>query len=226
MITAAANGQGTNCSNANNLIPTNNLTYATHISSGKEMWFKFTAGAPNVNIALKTKQFGNNAEHTHEATLYSGTCGNLSEIKKDELPFVDYAEELSIDMNASGLVPGNTYYLKIDREAHLLPCDKTNCTANNSSNPALFDVAIQNINILVPIDFSLEKPPAAFIYEQNRGQLIDVNGNYVPEIKMYNSNMNPAFYIGDDKVSFVWSKIDTSELTPDTLVRVNKKGCS
>lgn len=221
IITVVKSQPGSNCSNAINLAPANNLTYQSHTSSGKEYWVKFTAQTEYANISVKTKPYGNNSEHTHESTLYKGTCGNLTEIKKDELPFVNYAEELSIDMNASGLVPGNTYYLKIDREAHTLPCDKSNCTANNSSNPALFDIAIQNISILVPIDFAAEKPPVAFHYEQNRGQLLKTDGTYAPEIKLYNDKMNPALYLGEDKASFVWSKIDNDSLTLDSLHRVD-----
>lgn len=166
---------GQTCATAININPSNSPSFTAHTSNTKEMWFKFTAGAPNVNVALKTNQFGLNSTHVHEMTLYSGSCGNLNPIATDELPFVNYAEKLAIDLNATGLIPGQNYFIKIDREAHSKTCDKANCTANNSANSSTFDLSVENINVLIPLDFNLEQAPAALSYETNRGQLIDVN---------------------------------------------------
>ncbi|MCC7332688.1 MAG: SBBP repeat-containing protein [Flavobacteriales bacterium] len=211
------------CVSAVNTTPTATCNYSTHTTNGTEYWLKFTATSPTVNISLVTVKFGINAPHVHNLALLTGVCGNQVLIAEDELPFVADAKELAIDLNASGLVIGQTYYIRATRTASLSvgSCDKSGCTANGSSDPTSFDICVQDIEVIIPLDFGLEAPAISHTYTTNRGQLIDVNGNQRPEIKLYTINTNPQVYIAEDKVSFVFSKVDTIASTPDTLHRVD-----
>ncbi len=54
-----------------------------------------------------------------------------------------------------------------------------------------------------------EAPSPAHQYYLNQGQLINSQGQLVPEIKYYTERSSPALYLADDKVSFVYHKVDT-----------------
>lgn len=209
------------CSTATTISPATTCNYTTHTTTGTEYWLKFVASSPTVNISLVTVKFGINATHIHNLALYSGNCSSPVLMADDELPFVADAKELAIDLNASGLIVGQTYYLKASRLATHSDCDKTTCKANNSTDPTTFTVCVENITVIIPKDFGLELPQSSHTYTVNRGQLIDINGNLHPEIKLYNDRTSPAVYIADDKVSYVFSKIDTSAATLDTMHRVD-----
>jgi hypothetical protein len=211
------------CVTAVNTIPATTCNYSTHTTNGTEYWLTFVATSPTVNISLVTVKFGINAPHIHNLALLIGSCGSQTLIAEDELPFVADAKELAIDLNASGLIVGQTYYIRATRTASLSvgTCDKSGCTSNGSTDPTSFDICVQDIDVIIPKDFGLELPSISHAYTTNRGQLVDVNGNQRPEIKLYNDRTSPAVYIADDKISYVFSKIDTSSTTPDTLHRVD-----
>ena len=211
------------CVSAVNTTPTTTCNYSSHTTNGTEYWLKFVASSPTVNISLVTVKFGINAPHIHNLALLTGSCGSQTLIAEDELPFVADAKELAIDLNASGLIVGQTYYIRAIRFATEVGqvCDKTGCTANGSSDPTSFNICVENINVIIPKDFGLELPESSHSYTTNRGQLTDVNGVPTPEIKLYNNKTNPAVFIADDKISYVFAKIDTVLSTPDTLHRVD-----
>lgn len=215
----ALNAQQT-CITATNLTTASSCNYSSHTTTGTDYWLKFTATSPTVNISLVTVKFDLNATHIHNLALYSGSCSNPILVADDELPFVEDAKELAIDLNASGLVVGQSYYLKATRLATHKTCDKGTCTANGSTNPTVFDICIQDIDVIIPLDFGLELPQLSHAYTTNRGQLVDLNGNLRPEIKLYNDRTSPAVYIADNKVSYVFSKRDTVN-NQDTLQRID-----
>lgn len=209
------------CATAVNVTPASTCNYTTHTTTGTEYWLKFVASSPTVNISLVTVKFGINATHIHNLALYSGNCSSPILVADDELPFVADAKELDIDLNASGLIVGQTYYLKASRLATHTSCNKSGCTNNNSTDPTVFDICVEDIDVIIPKDFGLELPNPHYSYTTNRGQLVDLNGNLLPEIKLYNNRTNPSVFIADDKVSYVFAKIDTVIATPDTLHRVD-----
>lgn len=220
-FTYAYGQNGTNCLDAISVTPSSVCVYQSYTTSTSSIWFKFTAISENVNISLITAKFGLNQAHIHNISLFEGNCGSLTLKTEDELPFEDEAEKLAIDLNASGLIVGNTYYLKADREAHAGECDKLTCRNNQSTTPAIFDLCIENIDILIPLDFGLESPSSEHGYEQNRGQLSDFNGNMNTTIKMFTKDAWPQVCIAENFTSFVWSKVDTNTTTIDTVHRID-----
>ncbi len=55
-----------------------------------------------------------------------------------------------------------------------------------------------------------EPPSGSHFYYENLGQIVDSEGNPVPEIKFYTERSSPTLYLADDKVSFVHHKVDTN----------------
>lgn len=211
---------GTSCSNAITVSTFSYCNFQSYITSTDQMWFKFVAQSKDVNISVITTKFGLNAPHIHNIALYSGTCGSPNYITDDELPFETNADRLSIDLNASGLIIGNTYFIKANRKAENDDCDKGTCKSGGSTSPTAFNLCVENINVLVPLDFGIEPPATYHAYEQNRGQLVDASGNPVPQIKMFTKS-NPAVYIGDNFTSFVFEKLDKNPATMDSTHRVD-----
>jgi hypothetical protein len=195
---------GIDCANAESIIPSSNCNYSGHTTTGAEYWLTFVATNEHVNISLVTTKFGIDAPHIHSLSLVQGACGAQIEMGGDELPSADDAEELAIDLNTSDLIVGQTYYIIARRQATTHVCNKVSCTSNGSTNPTVFDLCIEDIDVVIPVDFNNEKPSSGFAMEVNRGQLIDGNGDFVPEIKMYNDRSNPATFIGDEKISYVF----------------------
>ncbi|MBI2722806.1 MAG: T9SS type A sorting domain-containing protein [Bacteroidetes bacterium] len=219
-LTSASQAQQT-CSSAVAILTGTNCNYSNYTSTSSDFWLKFVATSQNVNISLITTLFGTNATHIHNIKLLSGSCGLQSVIAEDELPFVSSANKLAIDLDASSLLIGNTYYIHLCRAATTGTCDKSTCTANSSSDPSPFQICVQNINVIIPLDFGLEPPAVGRGYVRNRGQLKDNLGNPRPEIKLYNTNTFPAVYIADNFISYAFVKSDTILATPDSMHRVD-----
>jgi|GEM_PF-4277869 len=212
---------GEYCDSAITLFPEPDYTYTSFTSNSSSMWFKFVATSENIQITLLTGSYGSNVPHIHNVAVYQGTCSGNVLIISDELPFVDSADALSVDLIAYGLITGQTYYLKADRIAHTGACDKSNCTNNESADPATFYLRVKEINLIVPPEFGSQLPAKSYAYEENRGQLADFDHNPVPEIKFFSRNTIPQMYIADQFASFVWSSIDTISTTVDTVQRID-----
>lgn len=205
------NGQN-NCSSAINILPANNCNFTSHTTSSQEYWLNFNATSEYVNITIETTEFGLDEAHIHGIELYSGSCGNLNLLADDELAFVPGAKILRVDLNASNLLIGQEYFIKVSRTSLVSgrTCDKSSCTQNNSTDPTDFDICVEEVNVVIPPDFSGDEPTVENAFFVNKGQLRKTNGSVANEIKMYTRNAVPNTYIGEDKLSYVFSKVDTA----------------
>lgn len=194
---------GLSCSDATPVTSLTTCNYSNHTTSGTEFWLEFVATSPTVNISLITTKYGIDAPHIHALNLFEGTCGSLNLVAEDELSFYDEAKELNIDLNASNLVIGQTYYIRADREAVVHECTRTNCTINGSTYPTTFELCIKDITVVIPPDFSGENPVSSLALETNRGQLIYTDGTPADEVVMFNRRTKPAIYVCKDHVSYV-----------------------
>ncbi|MCB9032149.1 MAG: T9SS type A sorting domain-containing protein [Chitinophagales bacterium] len=73
---------------------------------------------------------------------------------------------------------------------------------------------------ITPPDDDPDKPAYAGWWE-NRGQIIDTDDNIRTDIKYYADRHYPALYATDDSLFMVFSRIDTSTTTDDTLARID-----
>ena len=73
---------------------------------------------------------------------------------------------------------------------------------------------------ITPPDDDPDKPAYAGWWE-NKGQLIDTDNNSRTDIKYYTDRHYPALYATDDSLFMVFSRIDTSTTTDDTLARID-----
>lgn len=202
---------GLNCSDATPVSSSSSCNYSNHTTSGTEIWLRFVATSPTVNISLVTTKYGIDAPHIHALNLFEGNCGSLNLLAEDELPFYYEAKELSIDLNASNLLIGQTYYIRADREATIHECTRTNCKMNGSTNPTTFSMCIQDITVVIPPDFSGEKPVSSLALETNRGQLLYTNGTPADEVLMFNQRTEPNIYVCKDHVSYVHHGVYASD---------------
>lgn len=203
---------GINCNSSELIVSSNSCNYSDHTTSSTEYWLEFIATSPSVNISLMTTKYGLDAPHIHSLNLFEGNCGSLSLVADDKLPFVNDADELSVDLNASDLNIGQTYFIRADREASFHICTKTNCTQNGSASPTTFSICIEDINVVIPPDFGGEKPNSSLALETNRGQLINSEGMPIPEIKLFNKNSNPEVYIAENFTSYVFVDADEDSI--------------
>lgn len=195
--------------------------YSDYTTEGTEMWFKFTAQHEKVAIELKSQKFGQNQEHIHQLKMYRGNEENT--LVSDELPFNYESEKLKVNLNAGSLEVGETYYLKADRKAAHDACNKANCKANNSSNPAQIRLCVQNVYPYIPHDYYGESPAVSHGYELHRGQIASLEGQVANSILAFSKQTSPEIYLGDQYNSFLWNKIDDDSLTQDSIHRVDMR---
>jgi hypothetical protein len=165
-----------------------------------------------LTLQLETTEFGLNQTHIHSIELFSGSCTNLNLLADDELAFVSDARVLRVDLNASNLVTGQDYFIKVNRTSLVSgrTCDKSVCTQNNSTAPTTFDICIEEINLIIPPDFSGEEPTPENAFFVNKGQLRKTDGQIADEIMLYTRNAVPNTYISEDKLAYVFSTVDTA----------------
>ena len=186
---------GATCSDAITLVPTDSISYSNHTTADTVLWFGFIATSPYVSISLETPKYGLNVPHIHSLQLLSGNCAGLGMVAEDELPHYSEAKLLSIDLNASNLQIGQTYFIRVDRKVPSQTCSRAGCTANNSTDPSTFSISIKKIFLVIPPDMLIEPPTSGWGMEVNRGQLLDTNGDVAEEVKMYNDHSNPGVFI-------------------------------
>lgn len=73
--------------------------------------------------------------------------------------------------------------------------------------------------LIIPPDDDMEHPGAMKFFE-NKGQIINTDNELVEDIKYYTHRQIPSIYFTDDYLSYVWSRIDTTD-TEDTLDRID-----
>jgi hypothetical protein len=195
---------GATCGDAITLISTDSTDYSNHTTADTVFWFEFTATSPYVNISLETPKYGLNVPHIHSLQLFSGSCTGLNMIAEDELPHYSEAKLLNIDLNASNLLIGQTYFIRVDRKVPNQTCSRAGCTANNSTDPSTFSISIKRIFLVIPPDMLIEPPTSSWGMEVNRGQLLDTNGDVAEEVKIYNDHSNPGVFICEDRISYVF----------------------
>ena len=73
-----------------------------------------------------------------------------------------------------------------------------------------------------PIDPLTENPNKNYLFYENKGQIINTLGNQVPQDKYYTLS-NPKLYFENTTLTYVFSKVDTTASTLDTLARIDMK---
>lgn len=199
---------GTSKNQAIQLTPHANCTFENFSTGNPVIWHKFVATSEDVSINLKTEKFGNNVPHIHHVAIYEGS--STTEKTHDELPFHNPSNSLKINLNASRLTVGETYYLRLDREAHIGKCDKANCKNSGSGNLANYGICIQEETIFIPSDFEDEKPLMHYALEQNKGQLLKTDGFDADEVLFFNTQIHPAVFITNEFVSLAFSKLEAT----------------
>ena len=216
---------GATCNDAIPESANNTCSFTNYTTSGLEMWFLWIATSTDAQITVVNQAaFGTNAPHAHNITMFDGTCGNLNQLEEDELPFLNPAAELTID--ASNLIVGNTYYIRVNVLASAAVCTQGACPGIANAS---FALCIEDLDIFLPLDFNLnnfgfqEIPVNTNTYYSNDGQIVDINGNPRLDIKSYTIGANPALFITDNSLIHVFARIDTDITTIDTLHRVDMK---
>lgn len=199
---------GVDCQNAIPLSVSSPCALNSYTTTIDEMWFSFNATNEFVSINLKTTQYGVNAPHIDEIGLYENSCGNLSLVSSDELPFVYDTNNLAIQIDAANIVVGNTYYVVAKR--------KPSYTA-----PTTFKMCVEEVNVLIPDDINSEPAARAHAFIRHKGQIVDTDGVVVPEILYHTFTVSPDMYVMDGKMAMTWSEIDDDTTTIDTLHRID-----
>ncbi len=92
--------------------------------------------------------------------------------------------------------------------------------SHNGNNFDIATVKYSKQPVVIPTDPSSDVPTVAHAYYQNKGQLRDVNGNLVPDIKYY-SNTGVKHYFANNVMHMAWSRLDSIINDPDSLFRVD-----
>ncbi len=68
-------------------------------------------------------------------------------------------------------------------------------------------------------DYDGEPPSQQYAYWQNKGQVIDLNGNQLNDFLYHTDKCFPDLYLAEDKIAFVFPVIDNDSTTNDTISR-------
>ncbi len=105
--------------------------------------------------------------------------------------------------------------IKLDGDGNLL----VSGLSKEPTETTYLTVKYRRHETVIPPD---EEPlSTAFVFVENRGQVVDTAQNLVPGLKFYNTQQSPTLYFFDDKISFALAHIDTSTTTQDTMHRVD-----
>lgn len=193
--------------------------FETFASSASEVWFKFTPTTEHVQIELLSQKYGKDQAHIHNMSLFKS--GSTEVLAEDELPFNAQAHRLSLDLNVRTLEMGITYYLRLDRAAHLGHCKRKTCIENAYANAASFELCVSSLEAWIPEDLNNEKPAAHFAYELVRGQITSDDGTIANQLLVHSKSTVPQLYLADQYAAFVWTKIDGDTSTVDSLQRID-----
>ncbi len=213
---------GDSCTNAIQVATGSSCNPSSYNTNDTAVWFSFVASDSNIQVVGLSATMGTTNPHVHRLTLYSGTCNSLIIIEDEYMPDIAGASELELD--ASHLIPGNTYYVRASRTP--ASTSMSGCNANlsgvcNSAMTWTFSICLRSLNFIVPMDDTIEPPALSRAYYQCKGQITDTNKKPQFNIKAYTNYTSPALYLTDNSVSFVQARGDTGKNAIDTTSRVD-----
>lgn len=97
-------------------------------------------------------------------------------------------------------------------------------TGSSETSPGVFQyLAVKYVekDIIIPTDYNGEEPSSSFLYYQNSGQIADVWGDPISNIKYYVKSHSPEFYIKNYSYSMLFSNVNEISRTTDTLFRID-----
>lgn len=74
-------------------------------------------------------------------------------------------------------------------------------------------------SFITPPDNDMDHP-SQFTFFENKGQLLDTDEELAEDLKFYTNKTAPSLYFTDVKLSYVWTRIDTTE-EEDTIERID-----
>lgn len=118
-----------------------------------------------------------------------------------------------ISWNSSGNKSDRPTSIAIDTDRGVIVTGQT----KHSGSYSYHTVKYQTRNVLTPTDG--EAPNPAFCFTENRGQLLDDQGN-ATDIKYYNrtGGNGQQVYFADGYMSYVFARLDTAQVNPDDSV--------
>lgn len=81
-------------------------------------------------------------------------------------------------------------------------------------------IKYSSASYIIPPDDDLTHPPY-FTFFENKGQIIDTEDELREDIKFYSKRKTPSLFIGDDKLSYVWARVDTNDTEEDSIARID-----
>jgi hypothetical protein len=103
--------------------------------SGGDVWFSFVAPTNGI-VNIETGSVSGSDVTDTGVALYTGSCGNLTEVDCDD----DSSTGFFSLINATGLTPGNTYYVRVFDYANAEFGDFTICATTAVPCPAVTDL--------------------------------------------------------------------------------------
>lgn len=93
----------------------------------------------------------------------------------------------------------------------------------NERTPNIFDIALIRYSqtpVYFPPDFSSELPSKTFTYFKNSGQIFNTSSLPASDVLYYSYQQNPEVYIERNAYDYVFARIDTNQVTPDSLEKI------
>ena len=91
---------------------------------------------------------------------------------------------------------------------------------NSSAKFDYTTIKISQTPVYFPTDFSNQSSSRSHLYLKNEGQLRKTDSTLANEVLYYTPNSNPEVYVEKNAFNFVFAKVDTSDITLDTLERI------
>lgn len=196
----------------------NTSTYEYHTvkynSAGVQQWVgKYNANisSPTVSPKLAVDPFNYyyvcgetfNGTNTDFALLQYTTSGvhNWTETHNGSANGNDAATDMVVDNFARIYITGQTY--------------------NGSAKYDYTTIKYSQTPVYPIIDFTGEPASSTLQFYENKGQLANTSNLPIPEVKYYTTTTYPDLYFQNTSLSYVFSRIDSTASTTDTVHRID-----
>ncbi len=194
-----------------------NSIYSYHTvlydSTGTQLWVNAentALGVTNVDPKIACDSI---AHHFY-------VCGEIMKSTKDVLAY-----QISPNGNTSWKETFDSQNVDVDAATNLVVNGigvvyLSALCKNSSADYDITTIKISQTPVYFPPDFNNEPSSHAFLFYQNKGQLVDMSDSLIPEINFYTTSY-PEMYFDNNSIKYVFTRFDTVVSTVDTASRVD-----